>query len=138
MSDVVGSVSFGFFFTFSKELPKFIPISETSTSLQKHIFAIALSRSDIFDNESPRNHRFSDKSGFRICKICYMTCWKHFRNVEFSVETTDFYNFVCPSSAGTQVGSSQDRLNVGPSEDNSNMGPSQDIDVERLSQEMAI
>ena len=124
----------------SKELPKFIPISETSTSLQKHIFAIALSRTDIFDNESPQNHRFSDKSGFRICKMCFMTCWNHFRNVDFSVETTDFYNFVCPASSTVQVGSSQNRLNVGPSEDNSNMGPSQDhedISVERLSQEIA-
>ena len=125
----------------TKQTPKFISISETSTCLQKHIFAIAISRTEVFQNESPGNHRFTEKSGFHICRGCYTTCWNYFKNLSFSHETSDYFSYFRLASSPDQVGLSQDLSNVGPFEDNLNAGPSQDpssndMMVERLSQEI--
>ena len=117
--------------TQSKEKPKIVTTSESGTSLQKHIFAIVLSRSEVFVDESPQNHRFTGKSNFKICKICYMKCWKHFKNLDFTNETTDFFHFVCPSHISEQV-SHPEIINQGPSQDQYD----HDDSVQRLSQEM--
>ena len=125
----------------SKQTPKLIPISETSTCLQKHIFAIALSRNEVFQDESPDNHRFTEKSGFKICRVCYTNCWTNFKNLRFSAETSDYFSYFRLASNPDQVGLSQDLRDAGPFEDNLNAGPSQDLSsndmvVERLSQEI--
>ena len=124
----------------NKQTSKFIPIGETSTCLQKHIFAMVLSRNDIFKNETPENHRFTEKLGFKICRVCHTTSWNYFKNLRFSNETSDYFSFFRPASNPDQAGSSQSLRGVGPPEDNFNVGPSQDqpsndVIIERLSQE---
>ena len=115
----------------SKAKPKFVTTSESSTSLQKHIFAIVLSRNEVFSDESPLNHRFTGKSGFKICKNCYTMCWYHFKNLDFTIETTDFFHFVCPSSISERI-SQPEINNHGPSQDHYD----HDDSVQRLSQEL--
>ena len=125
----------------NKQTSKFIPIGETSTCLHKHIFAVVLSRNDIFKDESPGNHRFTEKVGFKICRVCHTTCWNYFKNLRFSNETSDYFSYFRPASNSDQAGSSQSLRSVGPSELNSNFGPSEDqasndVIIERLSQEI--